>query len=379
MHWVAAPCTSYCDWQLQNGGSRTFDQPAGTGLGPLAEAERLGNHLSEYAAEIFEASIDNGGFPVAESSAASGLGPPDEPNAFYVHRARLVFPRHGPLRRLLQRQCPGLSSTHKHVALKGCREGQKVTRCTEAGVVYAPNFLSWGLVSPQQRQGATGGLFFVSSDELVPEWRLGGYSHPPYRRVGKGKAKGEKGKRAPMPTRVPEEVRGVWLDLPESTSTSATFGHAAGPGDEWAGRANHWNYDPRRRQLWRIHDVPRTHLYVPQELGLPTPLAHLIDERRTYIKTRARTSSSRTIGGPRVLLTWAMGTGRGPRSSPRGSSRSRTTPTCPPTTRTGTTRRTTTTKMIPNRYRTRRSPGGEDRRGWNAVSKYIALLFKRRE
>ena len=41
--WVASPCTSYCDWQLQNGGSRTFDWPEGTGQGPLAATEELGN------------------------------------------------------------------------------------------------------------------------------------------------------------------------------------------------------------------------------------------------------------------------------------------------------------------------------------------------
>lgn len=29
--WVASPCTSYCDWQLQNGGTRTFEEPMGTG------------------------------------------------------------------------------------------------------------------------------------------------------------------------------------------------------------------------------------------------------------------------------------------------------------------------------------------------------------
>ena len=159
MGWVACLCTSYCDWQLQNGGSRTFDQPAGTGQGPLAEAEELGNKLSRFGARYFEAMLDAGGFPVAESSAPSGrypkqwdlpewkkilsredvtwadfpmcafkLGPPDSDNEYYVHRTRVVFPTHRPLAVHLQRPCPGVGPNHRHVALKGCREGTRVTR-----------------------------------------------------------------------------------------------------------------------------------------------------------------------------------------------------------------------------------------------------------
>jgi hypothetical protein len=48
--WIAAPCTSYCDWQLQNGGTRTFDQPSGTGAGPHAQREQDGN---TFAGELF--------------------------------------------------------------------------------------------------------------------------------------------------------------------------------------------------------------------------------------------------------------------------------------------------------------------------------------
>ena len=61
--WLAAPCTSYCDWQLQNGGSRTFTQPEGTGEGPLAETEAVGNVLSHFAADYFETLLEAGGFP----------------------------------------------------------------------------------------------------------------------------------------------------------------------------------------------------------------------------------------------------------------------------------------------------------------------------
>ena len=196
--WVASPCTSYCDWQLQNGGSRTFENPVGTGQGPLAETEATGNVLSEFAAEYFETLLDAGGFPIAESSAPSGrypkqwnlpcwqrilaredvdqvefpmcafrLGPPDQPDHFYVHRTKVVFPRHEPLRRALSRACPGVGPNHKHTALKGCRPGTTVTRCTEAGA-YARDFvtvvvaslqasLGGGLVSPPQERKCGGG------------------------------------------------------------------------------------------------------------------------------------------------------------------------------------------------------------------------------
>ena len=110
--------------------------------------------LSEFAADYFETMLDAGGFPIAESSGCSGrypkqwdlpcwrrvlarsdvdfvefrmcsfgLGPPDEPGAFYQHLTRVVFPKHEPLRVALSRRCPGVSATHRHVALKGARPG----------------------------------------------------------------------------------------------------------------------------------------------------------------------------------------------------------------------------------------------------------------
>ena len=188
--WIAAPCTSYCDWQLQNGGSRTFEVPEGTGCGPLAEREKEGNELSTFAAELFLEALEDQQFPICESSASSGrypkqwdlpvwkailqredvdyidfpmcawgLGPPDEPGCFYVHKTRLVFPRHGPLRQLLLRQCPGLGPLHKHVALKGAREGLDVTRCTEAGA-YAWDFVTAVVSVLQSTLGVMGGGWF---------------------------------------------------------------------------------------------------------------------------------------------------------------------------------------------------------------------------
>eukprot|EP00435_Cladocopium_sp_Y103_P056630 s604_g19.t1 len=172
VYWIASPCTSYCDWQLQNGGTRTWSQPEGTGQGPLAATEEQGTQLSRVGARLFLKALETGNFPVVESSAPSGrypkqwdlpewqaileredvqhvdlpmcafrLGPPDEPNSFYVHRTRVAFGRHLPLAQALHRSCPGQSATHKHVALKGCRQGQSVTRCTEAGA-YSRDFIA---------------------------------------------------------------------------------------------------------------------------------------------------------------------------------------------------------------------------------------------
>ena len=191
--WIACPCTSYCDWQLQNGGSRTFDLPEGTEEGPLAASEKLGNNLSRFGARYFEAMLDAGGFPVAESSAPSGrypkqwdlpewkrilsrddvtwidfpmcgfrLGPPDADNEYYVHRTRVVFPTHRPLAVHLQRPCPGVGPTHRHVALKGCRDGTQVTRCTEAGA-YARDFIT-GVVGILQATLVGGGSVFPTTE-----------------------------------------------------------------------------------------------------------------------------------------------------------------------------------------------------------------------
>ena len=169
VHWIACPCTTFCDWNLQNGGTRTFQCPAGT---PTAK-ESNGNLLSEFGAKLFEASLAAGGFPIAESSGTSGRYPkqwhlprwqkiiqrPDvdfieldmcafglqpvdgEAHHFYKHRTGLVFPHNPGLRRALLRLCPGVGPQHQHVALKGARQGTAVTRCTEAGA-YSEGFVA---------------------------------------------------------------------------------------------------------------------------------------------------------------------------------------------------------------------------------------------
>eukprot|EP00435_Cladocopium_sp_Y103_P039436 s669_g10.t1 len=190
--WLAAPCTSFCDWQLQNGGTRTFQHPEGGLEGPQQQRENDGNALSTWAADTFEDLLDQGAFPICESSAASGrypkqwdlpawrrvlnrsdveyiefpmcafgLGPPDQPGHYYVHRTRLVFPVHAPLREALLRVCPGQGPQHVHVGLKGCRPGQTVTRCTEAGAY------SWDFVTTIVR--AADPHFEEAADPLLEE------------------------------------------------------------------------------------------------------------------------------------------------------------------------------------------------------------------
>ena len=169
--WVASPCTSFCDWGLQNGGTRTFDRPRGDEGGRITQKEEDGNTLSDFGAAYFVAMLDSGGFPICESTAPSGrypkqrhlpswkavlqrpdvdyvdldmcafgLGPPDVEGQFYRHATRVVFPRHEPLRRALMKTCPGVSASHVHIPLKGNRPGVPVSRCTEAGV-YAKEFV----------------------------------------------------------------------------------------------------------------------------------------------------------------------------------------------------------------------------------------------
>ena len=169
--WVASPCTSYCDWNIENGGSRTFQHPEGGDGRPLTAREEEGNRLSEFGANYFTAMLDGGGFPFAESSGGSGrypkqwdlpcwqkvlqrpdvdwvefrmcafgLGPPDEENSFYQHLTRVVFRRNAAVKAALSRRCPGVGPSHKHLALKGSRPGSRTTRCAEAGV-YCEQFV----------------------------------------------------------------------------------------------------------------------------------------------------------------------------------------------------------------------------------------------
>ena len=91
------------------------------------------------------------------------VGTADSDNEYYVHRTRVVFPTHRPLTVHLQRPCPGVGPSHRHVALKGCREGTRVTRCTEAGA-YARDFIT-GVVGILQATLVGGGTVFPTTVE----------------------------------------------------------------------------------------------------------------------------------------------------------------------------------------------------------------------
>ncbi|CAE7778356.1 unnamed protein product [Symbiodinium sp. CCMP2592] len=143
--WLAPPCTSFCDWGLENGGTRTFQVPTGgANHCPPTDVEVLGNMLSKVAAEIFLQVLRGDGFPVAESTARSGrypkmwdlpwwkailarpdvqfvefpmcafgLGPEGE-DGFYHHRTRIVFRKNEAFARALSRRCPGVGAAHLH-------------------------------------------------------------------------------------------------------------------------------------------------------------------------------------------------------------------------------------------------------------------------
>ena len=200
--WIACPCTTYCDWNLQNGGTRTWDNPEGH---PTAK-EQMGNTLSTFGAVAFERALDRGHFPIAGSSGLSGRYPkqwhlpcwqrllkrPDvqfieiemcsfglapldqaEGRHFYRHRTGLAFLRHPAFAAALLRRCPGVSEHHVHVPLQGSRDGTDVTRCTEAGV-YMPRPLSlrwWKRFAPFSMLGGVWFRHHVLENFLVQEGR----------------------------------------------------------------------------------------------------------------------------------------------------------------------------------------------------------------
>ena len=208
--WYAPPCTSFCDWSLENGGTRTFEVPEGGAGGlPLKDVEQLGNNLSKAAAEGFLAGLETGAFPVAESTARSGrypkmwdlpwwreilarpdvdfvefpmcafgLGPP-EGDGFYHHRTRVVFRKCPALATALSRRCPGVGGAHRHVTLKGSRPGAAVTRCAEAGV-YADEFVKVVVEVLSAVLVPVGGGQTFSPQEFGDETRAAGELQSPF-------------------------------------------------------------------------------------------------------------------------------------------------------------------------------------------------------
>ena len=340
--WLAAPCTSFCDWQQKNGGSRSFQFPCGEFSGPLQSTEEQGNILGNFAADFFELMLDTGGFPVAESSGTSSrypkmwnlprwrailqredvdwvqfpmcafqLGPPDQETAFYVHCTRVVFPKHEPLRNALLRQCPGVTPDHQHVPLKGARPGCSVSRCREAGQ-YAWNFVhtvvsvlqstlnGGGQTSSQDARAGSGRdsdfEFEWSGSEnevLLPGGGGGEESaihHTEEEASPPASGSGEAGGGAPEVASsggAPEvasgsaggdEVRPNNISRTPVVNPTATTPVG---GDYWTQNSPAYPYGC----IVRRHNTPRTTLYVPSEIGLPTPLNHLRSARRTVLVT----------------------------------------------------------------------------------------------
>ncbi|CAL1131402.1 unnamed protein product [Cladocopium goreaui] len=170
-------CTSFCDHQLKNGGSRTWQRPQGDGTRP---SEVQGNEDAEFAAELCTVLADNGRVFALESSAPSGrypkiwdlpcmqrlrrrtgakivsmamcawgLGPPETEEGLFhrKHSWWLVSPELYPWALLfLGRQCPGVGPTHQHAPLKGPSPIPQVP-LTRLAQQYAPALCAaWGLV-----------------------------------------------------------------------------------------------------------------------------------------------------------------------------------------------------------------------------------------
>ena len=67
-----SPCTTYCDFQLLNGGTRTHARPEGDGSRP---DELLGNQFADLSASLCESLFEHGREFAFESSAPSGRYP----------------------------------------------------------------------------------------------------------------------------------------------------------------------------------------------------------------------------------------------------------------------------------------------------------------
>ena len=162
--WILEPpCTSFCDFQKINGGTRSFEEPlGGEGGRRLTGGEELGNQIAAYMATLFIAILDAGKFVMLENQARSGNYPKiwdtpmwkrlltrsdvelipwsfcawdlrpinGSPDQFYRKITLAACAKVNGLRQRLGRRCPG---THVHVPLQGRRIGARISRCQEAG------------------------------------------------------------------------------------------------------------------------------------------------------------------------------------------------------------------------------------------------------
>ena len=205
-------CTSFCDHQLKNGGTRTWEHPEGEGIIPN---EIQGNEDAAFAAELATILSENGRLFAIESSAPSGrypklwdlpcmkklrqqtgarivpmamcawgLGPPAGSDAEY-HRKKswwLVSPELYPWALLfLARACPGVSAKHTHAPLKGSSPipGVPLTRiaqqyapalCAAWGLTVKAAFQEWHWEKYLQERSALHALEVCWQDLQCPAW-----------------------------------------------------------------------------------------------------------------------------------------------------------------------------------------------------------------
>ena len=171
---LGTPCTSYCDYALLNGGTRSFEQPAGQ-PGQETEQELQGNVFAEFTADLCETAYAHGKEFVLESSMPTGrypkiwdqeciqrlrkrtgarivpthlcqwgLGPSDDPSSRYRKgQWNLVSPGLYVYALLLARRCQG---GHQHTQLKGGVAGTSYPRTREAQVYPHALCKAWALV-----------------------------------------------------------------------------------------------------------------------------------------------------------------------------------------------------------------------------------------
>jgi hypothetical protein len=182
--WILEPpCTSYCDFLLWSGGTRTFECPHGGSDGkPLTINEEVGNQISDFMVRLLKTLLKNKKFFLVENPARTGRYPslwdmpewaplqehkdvevipwsfcawgmrPVDGERHEFHRKRTwgLAVRVPGLRDVLARACPGVSGAHVHVACKGNRPGTKLSRCREASC-YPQEFCRGLAEALQQR------------------------------------------------------------------------------------------------------------------------------------------------------------------------------------------------------------------------------------
>ena len=186
------PCTSYCDYALLNGGSRSFEQPEGI-PGQQTQQEVEGNIFAEFTADLCETAYEHGKEFVLESSMPTGrypklwdqecirrlrrktgarivpthlcqwgLGPSDDKSSRYKKgQWNLVSPGLYVYALLLARRCQG---GHSHTQLKGGVAGASYPRTREAQV-YPPALCeAWALA-------IRGAYYAWGPQKLVPKLR----------------------------------------------------------------------------------------------------------------------------------------------------------------------------------------------------------------